>query len=163
MVCTMLSIAYKARKYKPPQKYTKLTNEYINYLYKNRSRTVRMYPHLIFDTLYSYDELMSIVIDIKLQLFPENMEIFEKNNYCYELNGEWNVCFGIKDSDGNVYTYMIMRDLKLNKSYACPFVNLEYGSYLNHTIFNDETHPDQFIKLEQFLITNYYGIVIHNF
>ena len=121
------------------------------------SGNVNIYPHLVFEKKFSYVELLSIVKDIQTHLFKDKMDIFKDNDYCCEVNGQWNVCFGIKDHNGNTYTYMIRRDYKLNKSYACPFYNNQYGYDLNHYIFDRKTMPIQFEKLETFLKNEYSG------
>ena len=139
------------------------TSTKINCWYRNYSKTVVIYPHLEFERLYSYSQLMEIANDIKQTLFQDSMEIYEKNAYCFELNGNWNVCFGVKDINGITYTYMLRRDYRLNKSYACPFVNTEYRNDLQHTVFNKETYLKKFTRLEDFLKTKYSGNHIHYF
>jgi hypothetical protein len=60
-----------------------------------RKGRVAIYPHLEFGMMYTYEELCKIARNIKTELFGDIMTIYQKNSYCYEVNGSWNICFSI--------------------------------------------------------------------
>lgn len=117
---------------------------------------VTIFPHLQFDTLFTYSELEDIVKDISKNLFI-NIKIYEKNSYTYELNGSWNVIFVIQKHGYN-YPYMIRRDKDCKKSYGCPLIKLEYYSIGERDIrnLNGVSHTsNEFVTLENYLIALY--------
>ena len=122
--------------------------------YWKLSNRVIVYPHLEFDELYSYEELINIVNDMK-SFYEEsiNMVVFEKNTYCSEVNGLWNVCFGVVDDEGRTFMYMLRRDMDLGKSYACPFQNTDYVYDIKHSILDGKINrcPEEFALIEKYL------------
>ena len=62
------------------------------------------------------NELNELVIKIKNSLPEYNFVIYPKDSYCYEVNGDWNVCFGIMEY-GITFTYMLMSCVYTKKCY----------------------------------------------
>ena len=114
---------------------------------------VSIYPHLEFDKLYSYEELITIVEELKL-FYKDEMSIlvFGESSYCSEVNGTWNVAFGVVGSDGVTYMYMIRRDKDIGKSYACPFQNTEYANDINHSVLDGQSKrcPKEFAMIDKY-------------
>lgn len=125
--------------------------------------SVVIYPHIKIDALFTFEEILLLVNNIKDTVFGDDMIIYETNNYCHEVNGRWNVCFGIYDNMGYTYTYMIRRDYLTKETYGCPFRNIEYEADLKHTEFSNEKIPEKFIQLENFLKSTYNGTNITSF
>ena len=122
----------------------------------DNSGGVSLYPHLQFDTLFTYKEMVDIAKDISKNLFI-NIKIYDKNSYTNELNGSWNVIFVIQ-KHGLDFPYMIRRDIDCRKSYGCPLIKQEYYSLGERDIrnLNGVTHSStEFVKLEEYLIALY--------
>jgi hypothetical protein len=119
-----------------------------------------IYPHLEFDKLYSYEELRTIVDDMK-SFYQDaiNMIVYEPNKGCGEVNGEWNVCFGVLDGKGQTFMYMLRRDKHIGKSYACPFQNTDYVYDIKHSVLdgNSIRYPEEFGMIEKYLIEKLSG------
>ena len=130
--------------------------------------SIKIYPHIQIDKLYTYGELLSMIVMLKESFSGLDIIIYNKNEYCYEINGSWNIAFAIikRNDDGGVvyYHYMIRRDKLLNKTFCCPFYNPEY-LYLKpkHNILNKENCPDEFEMVEHYFMSNYNGIIIDRF
>ena len=128
---------------------------------------VKIFPHIQIDKLYTYDELLSIIMTMKETMSGLDIIIYNKNEYCNEINGSWNIAFAIvKNIDNDVvrFHYMIRRDNLLNKTYCCPFLNTEYWDVTpRHDILNKEECPDDFEMIEHYFIKNYNGIIIKKF
>jgi hypothetical protein len=128
---------------------------------------VKIYPHIQIDKLYTYEELYSIIVMMKESLSGLDIIIYNKNEYCYEVNGSWNIIFAIVKNINNKvvhYHYMIRRDSQLNKTYCCPFHNTDYWDVTpQHDILNKEECPDEFEMIEHYFINNYNGIIIDRF
>ena len=78
---------------------------------------VLIYPHLEFGMMYTYEELCKIAMDIKIELFGDRMIIYQKNTYCNEVNGSWNVSFSINivESRGPRHNNISKRIRKLKR------------------------------------------------
>jgi len=115
---------------------------------------VTIYPHLEFDKLYSYEELGTIVAELKA-FYKNEMKIivFGESTYCSEVNGRWNVAFGVVGSDGVTYMYMIRRDKDIGKSYACPFQNTDYVYDIKHSVLDGQSSrcPNEFALIDKYL------------
>ena len=102
--------------------------------YWTLSKNVTIFPHLELEqSAYTYNEMWNLCHKLKDSLPDLQMVIYDKSDYCYELNGPWNVCFSIYDPEnsfmgkqGFSYTYIIRSCNDFNKTYGCPVVNLEY-------------------------------------
>lgn len=125
-----------------------------------RGRVV-IYPHIEFPFVWSYDQLLAAVMDIQLNCDGLRIQIYEKNSYCSEVNGGWNVVFAVLSNNTN-YTYMIRRDHDLKKTFACPFYNVEYGT-IGDICFNKSNCSIDFGILEQYLLGKYGGKHIERF
>lgn len=123
---------------------TKNTIEY----WRPGNGDVIVYPHIEFDSLFTHNEIGDIIFNIQNELFGDNMIIYGDNDYCYEVNGKWNICFSV-NCDNISYTYLIRRDKQLNKSYACPFVRTR-GECVR--ALNKINSPKLFKKLEDYLL-----------
>ena len=117
----------------------------------NLSRRAKVYPHLEWSKYYNQTEMRALVTKLKTELPDLNIVIHEKSSYCNELNGEWNVCFGVpKDVNGKpiLYTYIIRSDTYFGKTYGCPFMNTDYIYSLNHTGLMKGTNEELFGIIE---------------
>ena len=120
----------------------------ISYWTKSESTTI--YPSLEFDKYYDYESLVNFVKTLKESLNNKlEIVIYKKNEYCFEVNGSWNVSFGVV-KDGITYMYMLRNDKHYNKIYGCPFQNVEYVS-LKHTILNNTHNNEAFNLVESTL------------
>lgn len=134
--------------------------------FKNRinvwklSNHVNIYPHLCIDKKLDYDGMMEIILDLKDKLFP-TLEIFDDNDYCYEVNGKWNICVGIP-FNMELYTYMIRYDNKIEKVYLCPFENIQYTE-LGHFLLSEEDCEKLYLTIEEFFIKNHSAYKIKYF
>ena len=126
----------------------------------NQGRVV-IYPHIEIPVMWSYDQLLASVTDIQLNCDGLFIKIYEKNSYCSEVNGGWNVVFTFTSNKTN-YTYMIRRDYDLKKTFACPFYNVEYG-YIGDACFNKDNCPVEFDILERYILDKYGGKIINHF
>ena len=122
---------------------------------------VIIYPHIEIPVVWSYDQLLASVTDIQLNCDGIFIKIYEKNSYCSEVNGHWNVAFSIT-SNKTDYTYMIRRDHELKKTFACPFYNVEYGS-TGDACFDKDNCPVEFDILERYILDKYGGKIINRF
>lgn len=97
---------------------------------------VTIYPSLKWATTYSFEQITQFANQLaeKIQL-PENVSInvFPVSSYCSEVNGKWNVSFGIVEQTEKrtiTYMYMIRRDTDsdsdISGTYGCPFFNWNY-------------------------------------
>jgi hypothetical protein len=119
-------------------------------------------PHIKFNRLYTYVEIWSMVLLMKEVLLDKiDISIFEKNSYCSEVNGSWNVVFSVVLDNTN-YTYMIRRDNQLKKTYGCPFYNSQYG-YDGYQSIDDSKCSVGFKYIEDYLVENYDGKFIKYF
>ena len=95
-----------------------------------------IYPSLKWNTTYSFEQLTQFTNQLveKIKL-PKNVSItvFPLSSYSSEVNGTWNVSFGIVDATATrtiTYMYMIRRDSDpteyIGGTYGCPFFNSEY-------------------------------------
>ena len=128
-------------------------------------------PHLVIDNLWSYDLIDLYVKQMKQDLSNLNINIYEKNSYCYELNGSWNVVIGFlirpqrTDNDELIeYTYMVRRDHLLCKTYFCPF-HVEGHGYcsLPKMEFTLKDTPQEFLIVEDYFKTNFNATEISTF
>ena len=125
-------------------------------------------PHLVIDNLWSYDLIDLYVKQMKQDLSNLNINIYEKNSYCYELNGSWNVVIGflIRREDGELieYTYMVRRDHLLCKTYFCPFYVEGHGyCSLPKMEFTLKDTPQEFLIVEDYFKTNFNATEISTF
>ena len=66
----------------------------ISYWTKSESTTI--YPSLEFDKYYDYESLVNFVKTLKESLNNKlEIIIYKQNEYCFEVNGKWNVSFGV--------------------------------------------------------------------
>ena len=104
--------------------------------WKRGTRSLTIYPSLKWGTTYSFDQIIQFANQLaeKIKL-PENVSInvFPVNSYCWEVNGKWNVSFGIVERTETrtiTYMYMIRRDTNHDSdiagTYGCPFFNSEF-------------------------------------
>lgn len=115
--------------------------------------SVNIYPHISWDKCLNNKELKKVgkyIVD-KLVEKGYNAYIWSVSSYCREVNGLWNVVISVvlKDESSNKttkYMYMIRRDDKLNKTFGCPFINLEYIKDLNELPFSLPLIKDQYKK-----------------
>lgn len=138
---------------------------------------VCMFPHAQFDGVMSIDEMKALAISIKeyyqkvadecgddnkeeLLKNAKNIIIYGDNSFCYETNGIWNVVMSWKGLSTTAYgtksyryTYIIMIDKKLNKTFAGPLQHVEYiyDNYAPIARFHDETCGEQFYILDNFM------------
>tara|TARA_B100000767_G_scaffold60235_2_gene55993 strand:- start:72 stop:554 length:483 start_codon:yes stop_codon:yes gene_type:complete len=122
---------------------------------------VIIYPHIEFSSLWTYDQILAAVKDLQLNCVALGIKIYEKNSYCSEVNGRWNVVFSVRDFKGD-YTYMIRRDHTLKKTFACPFYNEQYG-YIGDTCLNKTRFPVGLDILERYLLGKHGGKLIDRF
>jgi len=125
-------------------------------------------PHLVIDNLWSYDLIDLYVKQMKQDLSNLNINIYEKNSYCSELNGSWNVVIGflIRREDGELieYTYMVRRDHLLCKTYFCPFYVEGHGyCSLPKMEFTLKDTPQEFLIVEDYFKTNFNATEISTF
>ena len=125
-------------------------------------------PHLEIGDLWSYDQIKQKVDTMKQEIGIQNINIYEKNSYCYELNGSWNVVFGfvLCREDGTLieYTYMVRRDHLLNKTYFCPFYVEGHGyCSLPKMEFTLEDTPQEFKIVEDYFKEKYNATEISTF
>lgn len=125
-------------------------------------------PHLVIDNLWSYDLIDLYVKQMKQDLSNLNINIYEKNSYCSELNGSWNVVIGflIRSEDGELieYTYMVRRDHLLCKTYFCPFYVEGHGyCSLPKMEFTLKDTPQEFLIVEDYFKTNFNATEISTF
>ena len=134
------------------------------------SSGVKIYPHIMFCKLFTYEELITVVNDIKRNLF-QNIKIYEKNTYTNETNGTWNIVFSIQHS-GYEYPYMIRNDSNCKKSYGCPVVKPEYFSVGERDIRKLNGIPDtdnsknpgtHYFDLEEYIMALYKSRKIDSF
>lgn len=121
-------------------------------------------PHIKFNKLYTYYEIWSMISLMKDKLSDKIfISIFDKNSYCSEVNGLWNVVFSVVFNNTN-YTYMIRRDTLLNKTYGCPFVNSQYAyDSTPHQSLDSINCIAIFKYIEDYLVGNYDGKFIQYF
>ena len=141
------------------------------------SAGVCMFPHAQFDGVMSIDEMKALSISIKqhylkvahecsderkkeLMENAKNIIIYGDNSFCDETNGIWNVVMSWKGLSTTAYgtksyryTYIIMIDKKLNKTFAGPLQHVEYiyDAYAPIARFHDETCGEQFHILDNFM------------
>ena len=125
-------------------------------------------PHLVIDNLWTYDLIELYVKQMKHDLSNLNINIYEKNSYCSELNGYWNVVIGflIRREDGELieYTYMVRRDHLLCKTYFCPFYVEGHGyCSLPKMEFTLKDTPQEFLIVEDYFKTNFNATEISTF
>jgi len=125
-------------------------------------------PHLVIDNLWTYDLIELYVKQMKQDLSNLNINIYEKNSYCSELNGSWNVVIGflIRREDGELieYTYMVRRDHLLCKTYFCPFYVEGHGyCSLPKMEFTLKDTPQEFLIVEDYFKTNFNATEISTF
>ena len=96
------------------------------------------------------NELNELVIKIKNSLPEYNFVIYPKDSYCYEVNGDWNVCFGIMEY-GITFTYMLMCCVQTKKCYGCSFLNTEYINSIGHNSLSEDMCPDIYEDVEDTL------------
>ena len=122
----------------------------------NLSRCATVYPHLEWPQYYNQTEMRELVTKLKTELSELTITIYDKSSYCNELNGDWNVCFGVTKTDDRgrvvVYTYIIRSDSSFGKTYGCPFMNTEYIYSLLHTGLMKETDNELFKIIENKLM-----------
>lgn len=117
-------------------------NNYTNVIKRG---SVRIFPHLVYDSLMSYDDMFLFANELVLLLINKNIDciINEKNTYTFELNGNWNVILTVKNKDNYLGMYTIIHCPYYKKTYFCPFYNIEYIS-LNHHALNSELFLEEF-------------------
>ena len=114
--------------------------------------SVLIFPSLKWSEKYSYEQLKGFVEKLKEKLPDMNIVIYDQNSYCSEVNGYWNVSFGVQTTGVNAITYMYMirrdndEDKNIGGSYGCPFMNTEYIYDLRHTSLS--TKPEYLKKVE---------------
>ena len=147
-----------------------VTQKYIK-KWKINSEIV-IYPHLEFEGVFDYKKMKDIVEAMKRDL-KDSMDIviFNKNSFKTELNGSWNIVFGIyvKETkpiisspiDNMIFcTYIIRSDKYFGKSYGSPLENpLSFSS----TSINENFCKLEFKTIEKYLIDNYNGKNINAF
>ena len=141
------------------------------------SAGVCMFPHAQFDGVMSIEEMKALSLSIKqhylkvahecsderkkeLMENAKNIMIYGDNSFCAETNGIWNVVMSWKDLRNTAhstksykYTYIIMIDKKLNKTFAGPLQHVEYvyDNYDPIARFHEETCGEQFYILDNFM------------
>ena len=141
------------------------------------SAGVCMFPHAQFDGVMSIEEMKALSVSIKQQYQKvahecsderkeelmknaKNIIIYGDNSFCNETNGIWNVVMSWKGlrttahgTKSYRYTYIIMIDEKLNKTFAGPLQHVEYiyDDYAPIARFHDETCGEQFYILDNFM------------
>ena len=118
----------------------------------NISNRVKVYPHLEWNGIMTYEEMLEVAKKLKTALPNYNIKIWERSSYCSEINGTWNVVISIIHDD-ITYTYMIRRDKELGKTFGCPFHNVDYAYDLKHTCLsldiNSGKVSSQFQEIEK--------------
>ena len=138
---------------------------------------VCMFPHAQFDGVMSIDEMKALSLSIKQHYLKvaheciderkeeliknaKNIIIYGDNSFCAETNGIWNVvmswkglCNTAHSTKSYRYSYIIMIDKKLNKTFAGPLQHVEYvyDNYNPIARFDDETCGEQFHILDNFM------------
>ena len=141
------------------------------------SAGVCMFPHAQFDGVMSIDEMKALSVSIKqhyqkvadtcnderkeeLMKNAKNIMIYGDNSFCAETNGIWNVvmswkglCNTAHSTKSYRYSYIIMIDKKLNKTFAGPLQHVEYvyDNYAPIARFDDATCGEQFHILDNFM------------
>ena len=91
--------------------------------YWRLSPSAYVFPHLVLKEQKSTQkEMIEICKKLKSELYLD-IYIYSQDEYCKELNGNWNVCISIKEKDKEKkYTYIIRSCDDYNKTFGCPFV-----------------------------------------
>ncbi len=105
-------------------------------LYKFNIGRIAIIPDKEWDTLHSYEEMEQQLLNIK-QYFDAKSKfklvIYEKNTYCNEVNGGWNIVMSVTLENKHTYMYMYRRDIEIKKMYACPLdPPIDYTQGLKH-------------------------------
>ena len=116
-------------------------------------------PHLELDNKpNTKDEILTICNKLKTQLTELTIIIYKENTYCKDLNGDWNVCFSVKESnieeiyETYMYTYIIHSCNKTNKTYGSCLINYEYIYGLKITGLMESTNSKLFNIIENKLM-----------
>lgn len=132
-----------------------------------RRGKVLIHPHLEIDELWDYDKIQAEVYEMQQVLTKLSFITYGYNNYCSEINGRWNIPFGviIYTAKGEIhYTYMIRRDHQLGKTFCCPFYHEDYGyNRISNQMFTRDSCPDEFGIIEKYLIEKFNGKIIDSF
>ena len=107
-------------------------------------------PCIEWNNYHTLDELNEIVINLKNYMPEYEFIIYPKNTYCKEVNGEWNVCFGIIDNK-TTYMFMLMICDNLTKCFGCSLLNMEYNYSMDHNSLSEDICPDIYEDLEDTL------------
>lgn len=126
------------------------------------SNRASFFPHLELDNKTSTQEEMRYICNkLKEQLSDLTIIIYNKNTYCSELNGDWNVCFSVKENkiedkyETYMYTYIIRSCDNLKKTFGCPFINYHYIYNLKTTALMESTNSELFNVIENKLMEFY--------
>lgn len=122
---------------------------------------IRIWPHIEFPEVWSFNQIREAIYDIQKNLFL-NTHIFE-DGYCCEMDGNWNMVFAIVKYKNDVkykYTYIIRNDTLAGHTYACPIDKADYG-YLREFALTKE--QPEFLVLEDYLKAMYNGRLITEF
>lgn len=117
--------------------------------------TVSIYPHLSWEKLLTYEELVELSKKINTHTEDDfKIYVFDVSSYSYEVNGKWNVIFSITTTDDlHKYIYMIRRDKELNKTFGCPMINREY---MDHPMYEKPLHfNEELLKKFELILENY--------
>ena len=104
--------------------------------------TTIAWPHFVFQEYSDNDMLEEWKVKVvsKCKELGINIQVYPKNSYCSELNGQWNFIVNIVHDDKN-YVYMIWRDANERVTYGSPIC------HPGHVQKNKETgryEPDEF-------------------
>ena len=104
--------------------------------------TTIAWPHFVFQEYSDNDMLEEWKVKVvsKCKELGINIQVYPKNSYCSELNGQWNFIINIAHDDKN-YVYMIWRDANERVTYGSPIC------HPGHVQKNKETgryEPDEF-------------------
>ena len=128
---------------------------------------VRIYPHLEIDELWDYAKIQTEFSEMQQKLTQLSFINYGCNNYCSEINGRWNIPFGviIYTDEGVIhYTYMIRRDHQLKKTFCCPFYHEDYGyNRIPNKMFDRKSCPNEFEIIEKYLMEKFNGNIIDSF
>jgi hypothetical protein len=104
--------------------------------------SVQIDPSIKWSNIYTHNELCLFAKGLETKLPQLNIVIFETSEYCFEVDGRWNVTLSISskttpvEGKNPVYMYLIRRDTNsssdIGGTYGCPFYNTEYVDDLGH-------------------------------
>jgi len=111
-------------------------------LYKFNKGRIVIIPDKEWNILYSFEQMQKQLTNIKEYFDAKSkfkLVIYEKNSYCNEVNGLWNIVMSVTLENKVTYMYIYRRDIGIKKMYACPLVPpIAYGHSLKHITWTPE-------------------------